>query len=510
MGALVVAIGLASCAIAPEPFDAAEFKAKAAADTEAMFGSDEPVSLHLTLSDAIARALKYNLDGRAKMIEQALAANQTQVDSWDLLPKAAASAGYIGRSDHATSTSLDSVTGLPSLANPSYSLDRDRKTADLGVAWNLLDFGVGYYNAHQDADRVLVAKEHRRKAVQKLVQDVRTAFWKAAAAQSLDGSVRRAIREAEGALHDSRSVESLSQKNPIDALRFQRNLLENIRQLELVSQQLSASRTELCALINVRPGTRLRLETTGERRLPVIPYSMAQMEQIAFVGNPDVREQAYVARITADETRKSIVKLLPNLNLSASRQVDSNSFLLDQQWYDAGARVSFNLISLLSVPDRLKLGEANEKLADARRLAVRMAVLAQVHIAYLDYTNARRTHARAAQIADVETRLNTLVRARSDGDALSVLERIGTQTSAISAGLRRQAAYAEAQQALARIYATLGIDLLPEDTVSDDLPALSAAVSKSLAAWERGRFPPPSVEPVKPAPLPTVTASVQE
>ncbi|WP_206365535.1 TolC family protein [Siculibacillus lacustris] len=505
-----MATALASCAVAPTTFTDAEFQAKATADMTAMFAADEPVSQHLTLAGAIARALKYNLDNRAKMIEQALAANQTEVDGWDLLPKAAASGGYVGRSDHATTTSRDSVTGQPSLANPSYSLDRDRGTADLGLAWNLLDFGVSYFNAHQDADRVLVAAEHRRKAVQKLVQDVRTAFWKAAAAQALDGTVRRTIAEAEGALRDSRAVESGNFKSPIDALRFQRSLLENIRQLELVSQQLATAREELCVLINVRPGTPLRLDAAGERGLPSIPYSLPQMEEIAFVGNPDLREQAYVARITADETRKSILKLLPNVSLTASREFDSNSFLIKQQWYDAGARVSLNLISLLSIPDRMKLGAANEALADARRLAVRMAVLSQVHIAYLDYGNSRRAYRRASQIADVEGRLTSLVRARSDGDALGVLERISSETSAIGARLRRQVAYADAQQALARVYATLGIDLLPEGTTSDDLDALTATVAQSLTAWDRGRFPSTAIEPVKPAPLPTVTASVEK
>ena len=34
---------------------------------------------------------------------------------------------------------------------------------DLGLSWNVLDFGVSYYQSKQNADRLLVAQERRRK-----------------------------------------------------------------------------------------------------------------------------------------------------------------------------------------------------------------------------------------------------------------------------------------------------------------------------------------------------------
>ena len=99
----------------------------------------------------------------------------------------------------------------------STSSDRDLNTADLTASWNILDFWVSYFNAKQQADKVLVAEEQRRRVMQTLFQDVRRAFWRALSAQRLSGDIRETIREAQNALESSRKSEQL--RSPIDALR---------------------------------------------------------------------------------------------------------------------------------------------------------------------------------------------------------------------------------------------------------------------------------------------------
>ena len=47
-----------------------------------------PLQGSLTLDEAIARALKYNLDRRAKQMEQEIAAGQLETALQDMLPKA--------------------------------------------------------------------------------------------------------------------------------------------------------------------------------------------------------------------------------------------------------------------------------------------------------------------------------------------------------------------------------------------------------------------------------------
>ena len=153
---------LSACAMTPEPFTADELAAQSTADRETMFKGGEPLTAPLTVSEAIARALKYNLDKRSKMMEEALALGQLDVDKFDLLPKLTANAGYTERSEPNATRSRDLYTQTTSTSNPSYSADRFAKTADLTMSWNILDFGLTYYTAKSNADRALVATERRR------------------------------------------------------------------------------------------------------------------------------------------------------------------------------------------------------------------------------------------------------------------------------------------------------------------------------------------------------------
>ena len=478
---------LGACSIAPVPLTEADMKAQTVADTKEMYAAEAPLTKPLTLSDAIARALTYNLDRRTKVMEEALAIGQSNVDRWDLLPKLAANAGYTSRSEANATRSRDAVTQITSTGNPTYSTDRDNTTADLGLTWNILDLGVSYVNAHQTADKALIATERRRKTVHNLIQEVRFAYWRTAAAQVLEAEVQETVSIAEKALIDARAVEKEGLKSQAEILRYQKNLLENLRQLEAISHELSTAKIELAALVNQPPGSDLKLEIPADATMTLpIAVPTDQMEELAFINNPDLREQVYLSRIAVDETKKTILKLLPGLNLNAATNGDSNSFLVDHQWYSMGAKLSWNLFNLISAPDQIDQAEAGEKVANAKRVALRMAVLAQVHVSSRQFKNAGKQFQRADELYQVEQRLAQFSKIRSDNDAQSVMERIANQTSAIAARLRRYQSYAQMESAYGKMQATLGQDLMPEQIASRDLDSLSAVISQRIEAWSHG------------------------
>jgi len=483
---------LSACAVTPEPFTTDQLKAQASVDKREMFAAGDPVTKPLGLSDAIARALRHNLDHRTKVMEQALALGQTKVDRWDLLPKLAANAGYSGRSEPNATRSRDLYTQTTSANDPSYSADRDAVTVDLTMSWNVLDFGVSYFNAHQNADRSLIAEERRRKTVHNLVQEVRFAFWRAAAAQVLEADVKAAVELAETALADARKVEAANLKTPADMLRFQKALLESLRQLEGISQELSTARVELAALVNLPPGAEIKLEIPADIALPMFAMPLDQMEESALLNNADLREQGYNARIAVDETKKTILKLLPGVSFNVGRQYDGNSFLIDNRWYEAGAKVTWNIFNLLSAPDQIANAEASETVTAARRIALRMAVLAQVHVGWRQFINSSKQYERADELFKVEKRLAEFTRVRAENDAQSVMERIANQTGAIAASLRRYQSYAQVQSSLGRLYATIGQDLLPGTIAGRDLDSVSREVAASLEDWDAGKVRPQS------------------
>lgn len=92
---LLAALSLASCTtIDPRPLSDASLAAQAAADRQTAMEDVEPISGLLTVEQAIARALKYNLERRTRLMEEAMAFRQLDVSHYDMLPRLTAQAGY--------------------------------------------------------------------------------------------------------------------------------------------------------------------------------------------------------------------------------------------------------------------------------------------------------------------------------------------------------------------------------------------------------------------------------
>ena len=160
----MIALLIGACSVMPQPMTVSDAEKSAEEDHALMFGKGEKIVGRLSLEGAIARALKYNLDHRAKAMEQALALNQLELDNFELLPGLTANARYSDRSEFSASVSKQ-IDGLPPTGDASYSGDRTQFTGDLTLSWNILDFGVSYFNARQNADRALIANERRRKTL---------------------------------------------------------------------------------------------------------------------------------------------------------------------------------------------------------------------------------------------------------------------------------------------------------------------------------------------------------
>ena len=495
--AIVAAVmALSACTtVVPVPLTAAVLAPSNQADKVAMRKDVEPITAPLTMEEALARALKYNLDRRSKMMEEALALNQLEVTQFDMLPKLVAQAGYATRNNDRISESRNADTGAPSTSH-FISQDTTHNLAELGFTWNLLDYGLGYYNTQQQSNRVLIAAEKRRKAMHLLMQDVRTAYWRAASAQILRTDVEKTIALAEDALSDSRKVETERVRNPLDALRYQRQLLENLRLLEAIDQELSSAQVELASLINAPIGQSIQIAKSDTKNVDagVLKVSVQTMEEAALAQNADLREQHYNARMARDETRKTLVRLFPNVSFNYGIKYDSDSYLVNRNWNEAGLQVSFNLFNVLTGPTQIKLAEAGVVLADQRRVATQLAVLTQVHLARLQLLNARNQFDRADAIYATDVKIAEHVRNRESAQAQSKLDSVSNATAAILSLLRRYQALAQVQSAENRLLASMGLEPKIGSTSELTLAQLTAQIKSNGAPWEELNNPKPLIQ----------------
>jgi len=482
--ATLIAAALAGCAVQPRALTADERQATVQADRSAMATQQEPVQGAITLEEAMARAIKYNLDYRLKLMEEAVAQRQLDLSRTDLLPKLALSAGYSGRDNELASSSRDVITRAQSLV-PSTSTDRERVTADLNLSWNVLDFGVSYYGARQQADRVLVAQERRRKVVHLLMQQTRLAYWQAAGAQLLEGKVEPVLASARKALEDSRTVEVEKLRSPLEALNYQRQLIDIVRQLEAVRDDLAQAKPRLASIMNLEPGQSFKVAVAPALDAPRISLPVARIEEAALLNRPELVEAQYNERIGVLETRKALARLFPGVELSLGGHYDSNSYLVNNQWSDVGLRVGWNLFNVLNAGTIRGLAQSQLEVAHQQRLALNMAVLTQVHVSQLEYLGRLRQYELTQQLNSVEQRILQYTRNASSANAQGKLDEIRASASAMMSELRMYQSYGALQGAYGQVIATIGLDPLPESVPSHDLKTLGDAVRASQQNWSK-------------------------
>lgn len=501
--ALACAVATGCANVQPVALTQQDMQAQQQKDAENLRKDVAPISGPLSLDEAMARALKYNLDRRAKQMEEALALGQMDVSKFDMLPKVLAQAGYASRDKSRFTWSSTYPAERPISSDPniaSTSADRNHNTADLGLTWSLLDFGMGYYGAKQQADRFMIAGEKRRKAMHLLMQDVRTAYWRAASAQLLKGDVQNTIKLAEEALADSRKAATERVRNPLEPLRYQRQLLENMRLLESIDQELSSAQVDLASLINAPLGQPIQIATTDLKNISndVTQVPVQKLEEAALIRNADLREQHYNGRIAREETRRALIRMFPNVSFNYGAKYDTDNYLLNRTWNEAGLQMSFNLMNLFTGPAQMKLAEAGVALADQRRMATQLSVLTQVHLSRLAVINTRSQFDRADAIYVTDIKISEVMRNRQSVQAQSKLDLVSTETSAILSLLRRYQALAQVQVAESRLVATLGMEPQIGSTGDLSLQELTEQLGKAQAPWAQLRAEAPQ-SPVAPA-----------
>lgn len=475
---------LAGCTVPIKPLTDGERLQLTEADARLMFESVPAIEAPLAMEEAIARSLKYNLDHRLTMVEAVMRLKQLDASRYDMLPELIANAGWIARSN-------DYLTADKGQINPTESQDRDIFRADLGLAWNVLDFGASYYQAKQNADEVLIAQERQRKIVNQIVQEVRAAYWRAATSELLKEEVDYLMAEARQALLDSRSVERDRLAPPIDALQYQKGLLEIVRELEQLQRDQAIAKSELSGLMGLPPGTsyQVALPDPSGFAAPEWKLTAEEMEAMALLNRPELREEQYQKRIAAYETRKVLLRMLPGLNFEAGVSYDSNSFLVNNQWADAGMRVTWNLLNLLIGPKVLDLAEAQQEVGEWRRMALSMAVLTQVHVAFQEYLRALHAYQQATELNAIEQRIYGHISNAAQLNAQTALQQIRARLSAVYADVGQYYAYSDLQGAYANLHATLGRDLLPPEVINQGIPEIQSEVKKTFANWYEAESP---------------------
>ncbi len=466
---------LSGCTVQPQALTDSDQLDFAQSRLDRVAGDQEPISGSLDLYEAMARAIKYNLDARVESMEAALRIQELDLAHYDMLPKLVASSGYAGRNN--TEGAL-TATGDPSISS-----------ADLIFSWNVLDFGLSYVRAKQAADKVLIQEEMKRKVINRTIEDVRTAYWRAISYERLVSHMHTLEGRVRGALNDTRALASSGNTSPIAALSYERELLQIQRELEILEGQLSVAKSQLAALMNVPPGADFKLVIPQRRPANLaLPNEYHALYLTALQNRPEMREIAYQLRINDQELDAQLLQLLPGLQVYAGGNYDSNEFLVNTSWLSWGAKASWNLMRVFSLPSTKAKIDAQGTLLDTRSLSVAMAVMTQVHVSRARFLHAKKEFGTATALANVQQKLLHQIRAENAAQRTSEQILIREEMNTLVTASKMDLLYADMQSAYANVYASLGLDPFPNGMTTQG--SIKDIAAKLRTMWtERGKNP---------------------
>lgn len=448
------------CSIKPEPILPEKIKEDVENNLLYLNKISQPITNAISLNEAIDRAINNNLSRKLDLLSTALAEQKIDIVAYEALPSLTTKAGYSERNNYAASSSVPFTDGEPGELSNSYSVSQDKKSTTAGVAfsWNILDFGLSYVRANQQADRFLIAKEKERKSIHNIKEEVRNAYYQAVSADELLKNIQPIMKEVNKALDDSQNITKLNLDSPIKSLTYQRELLEVIRSLNTLEENLIKSKIELSKLMGLRPGTHFELseKIKDKYELPIVEIPIDKLEKYALENRPELQETRYQERISQDEVKAVMLKMLPGIDLNAGYSSDNSKYLLNNDWISYGANVSWNLLNVFNANLNHKLAKTQIELAKQQKLALSMAVVSQVHISMLDFEQAKKDYKLSEKYFGVAKEIYKIIENENVLDMNGNLSLIKEKLNYLISNLRLSSSYAKVQNSYGKIISSVG------------------------------------------------------
>lgn len=477
--AALASILLASCSVTPQPFTDIERNQAIEKNLTELYSTQVTPVRSLTLSEAIARAITYNHDVRLQAYATVVEQRQVDVSNWSIMPDIVASAGYRARGTDNLVLSKNIASGTVS-TNPSISEDKARGVADLTFSWNVLDFGLSYLRAQQQADKYLQASERDRRVRHQIVQEAITAWYRAKTAEELEKNISPLMVRVRRAIDASRSAEASRAETPLVALSYQRELLDMLQMLDSMKRDLSSSGNILAALTGLPPSNSVHTGNIDvDIRRP--SYSRKELERIALHQRPDVRVSLYQARITESEASVALASLLPVPSIQAGPSYDSNSYTVNHNWIGMSAQIAQSLLKPLRYETTSRLNDARDALAREQALAVTAASLLQVNLADEMYGVAQDALKTAEMQLDVSRRIHKQTRNATLLEQQGEITLIREDMKLVLSQVRRDLAAQEVRSAAAKLLVSTGFDVYPEGFKDEDIDAIAKQVRRNIA-----------------------------
>jgi outer membrane protein TolC len=464
---LIALLGMPGCASMKLHLTQDEVTSYSAELSNAAAVQVEPISAAIDVSDAIARAIKYNADLRVRELEIAVAQADARVQNASLLPNVVADSAYY--SHDGSRAGYNSQLNTPGVSN------------GLNLSWDILDFGLSCVRASQAADKALYRAEEFRKSALRVAEETRLAYWRAVTLEhlnkrqaSIDSDVKAALRAADAAAKDPTM-------DPVAALSVSRDILTAQREINQLKASLAGSTEQLKQLINVpmdQPVKLKDLRDTSIRKRNVLALDDATV--VAMENRPEIRQIMYQLRITDDEVNAQFLQVLPGIGLQTGLANASLTALTASNWVGWGAKSAWHLMNLLRLPVSMDAIDSQKDLLRQQGLAMAVSISMQVHISGVQLATQRQALLDSERMLSVQRQLERHEAASVAVGQASVQALTKERITTVLAEARRGIAYADLEGAYGLYLTSLGADMLDMAKIqSSSVNELAADLRKS-------------------------------
>lgn len=411
---------------------------------------EKPIDIYM----AMALALKYNYSRRLISYEQSLIeAGKTPASK---LPDIVATAGY----------SNDTLNS--------------RISPDMKVAWNILDITGMYYQSAADGFHAGASVERSRKVIHNILQETRRLYWQTLAAQKLipviDDMVEYMTLDVDELNSKAKKLAQKGGSLKTSELKRKRNYMDSIKNLLELKRKMETAEIRLAGLMGFHPTTQYKLvgKEYGNFELPALKNELSQLEWLALVNRPELR--IYDLQTNTEDLQIVVKSFRPGEK--AKYKNDPNYY--NRLWSRQAKDIGMTIIEDVKNPN---LTEADT----LRRQRMTNLILNQVYLSWAWYTSAVEDYQVNMEIASTSEDIAEDISIKNGHkSSKSILE----GARAVSDEVKAFQAYAEVQDSLGNLYATVGLDAIPYSILDKKPSQIAIALRKTMEEWRKGIFIP--------------------
>ncbi len=410
---------------------------------------EKPIDLYM----AMALALKYNYTRRLISYEDSIIrAGKSPVNR---LPEIVSHAGYINDTN-------------------------SEMSPDLKVAWNMLDISMVYCLSRDNDYKASVAFEESRKVIHNILQETRTLYWKTLTAQRLlpviDDMSEYMTLEVDEMNVRAKELAQKGESPSVEELVKKRQYMEAIKNLASLKRDMETAQTRLASLMGLHPSTEFKLVGSeyGNFDLPRIKNSLAELEWLALSNRPELREHDLAVNA---ERMKLVIKDFKDPGL---KQYKNDPEFYNSLWSKQAREIGMSVFEDPASPNALDMEHL-------RRQRMSALILSQVYVAWAQYMSAVEDYQLNMEIASTSENIaEDFTISIGSGAEKSQLE----ASRAIEDEVKAFKSYADLQEALGNLYATIGLDAIPYYMLNEKPSKIAVYLHNTLEKWAKGDFMP--------------------